>query len=78
MTLLEQLIELQRTSGLNNKAFASLLGISDAQWIYTKQGKRQMRYEVLSGALQAFPHNQPLKQAVLDYLSVGNQQAVSA
>lgn len=69
MDLLEQLIELQRSNGLSNRAFAGLLGISDAQWIYTKQGKREIRYEILSGALQAFPHNERLKQAVIEYLS---------
>lgn len=77
MSLLEQLIELQKSNGLSNKAFADLLGISDAHWIFTKQGKRQVRYEVLSGALQAFPHNERLKQAVLDYLGAVQPVAVA-
>jgi transcriptional regulator with XRE-family HTH domain len=77
MTLLEQLIELQKSNGLSNKAFAKLLGISDAQWIFTKQGKRKIRYETLSGALQAFPHNEPLKAAVLEYLSSSQTVAVA-
>lgn len=76
MELLQRLKQLQEDHKLNDQQFAARLGVSRALWTRIRRGERPIRYEVLSGAVQAFPENQALKQSVLDFLE-GTSQAVS-
>lgn len=69
MNLLERLIEIQKALGLSDRKFATLLDIDDSLWTYTRMGKKPIRFEVLRGAIQAFPDNDTLQRDVLVFLA---------
>jgi hypothetical protein len=64
--LIEQLSEQQAIRGLNDGAFARVLGVSRATWILTKNGDLPIGISLLRGVLKEFPG---LKDEVLAALA---------
>jgi transcriptional regulator with XRE-family HTH domain len=78
MTLLELLQQIQSDEKLSDRQFADRLGVSHVLWLYVRQGKRPIRFELLSGAIAAFPENEVLKSAVVDFLGESGLAAQAA
>lgn len=55
MTLLEKLIEKQKTEGLSDKEFAKRLDISRQLWAGTRTGHIPLGMKVLAGVAREFP-----------------------
>ncbi|MEA2574257.1 MAG: hypothetical protein QOH93_1555 [Chloroflexia bacterium] len=53
-TLLEALVNRQRTLQLSDRAFARKLGISKALWVMTRQGDIRVGISVLAGVVREF------------------------
>lgn len=75
MTLLERLVDKQKTLGLSDRKFAILLGVSDTMWLNTRRELRPIRFEVLAGAVRAFPQDTALRQEVLRYLETSQRSS---
>jgi len=55
MTLLDKIIARQKAEKLSDYKFAPKIGIERSSWTYTRQGKRAINIEILSGVLHAYP-----------------------
>jgi|GEM_PF-4859739 len=66
MSLLERLVEEQRTKGLSDRAFARRLGVSQTLWTHTRSGKVQMGMKILAAVVREFPL---LGNEVIKYLA---------
>lgn len=66
MSLLDSLIEEQRRRSLSDRAFARLLGVSQALWSNTRTGKIPVGVKILSGVAREFPL---LAKDILAYLA---------
>lgn len=53
--LITRLSEIQDQQGLNNEAFARLLGVDRVTWSLTRRGKRPLGKRVIDGALRLRP-----------------------
>lgn len=73
--LIKKLIEQQDLRGLNDGDFASILGISRANWILTKSGDMQAGISLFKGVLKVFPG---LKDEVLTAIGEYERRRVTA
>lgn len=55
MNLLTALMEKQKAEGVSDRAFAKKLGVSHALWSNTKRGKYPIQFQILTGAVKAYP-----------------------
>lgn len=65
-TLLNALLDRQRSLGASDGRFAAMLGVSRPLWCKTRRGLKPIGLAVLSGAYRAFPDLAP---AVLFFLA---------
>ncbi len=75
MSLNEKLTQLQTTLNLSDRDFAKRLGVSRTMWTRTRLGQRPIRFELLAGAVRAFPD---LKPDVIRYLEETDRNTVAA
>lgn len=75
MELLRRLEALQAESGLSGARFAKRLDVSEDLWSKVVRGKRPIRFEILRGALRAYPKDRDLRKAVLEYIAGGDAES---
>ena len=63
--LLQHLVQLQKNMEASDVKFAKMLGITQAMWTFTKQGRRKIGLSILMGITKKFPELQP---EVIDFL----------
>jgi transcriptional regulator with XRE-family HTH domain len=66
MTLLDQLIAIQKRYDWTDLEFSKRLGVSRQLWQFTRSGRMGISMAVLQGAYKAFPELHP---AILSFLA---------
>ena len=78
MELLQKLVDIQVSKKLTNREFAEQLGVSHTLWTRVRNSDRPIRFEILSGALKAFPQDQELRTMVLSFLEASRDPKPTA